>query len=127
MSCSTPLQGTEMLKVCSSVICSTAPARVLTGVLIGCESLQVPVFEMGVDAKPAEIARQGLAKARAEDYDAVIVDTAGRLQVCASFPLRSHFITQLAKIPKNRLHILMYILSSNMQGCSQWCAPEGIY
>ena len=49
--------------------------------------LQVPVFEMGVDAKPAEIARQGLAKARAEDYDAVIVDTAGRLQVCASPPL----------------------------------------
>ncbi len=50
--------------------------------------LQVPVFEMGVDAKPAEIARQGLAKARAEDYDAVIVDTAGRLQVC-SVPLVS--------------------------------------
>ena len=36
---------------------------------------------MGVDEKPAEIAKQGLAKARAEDYDAVIVDTAGRLQV----------------------------------------------
>ncbi len=46
--------------------------------------LQVPVFEMGVDAKPAEIARQGLAKARAEDYDAVIVDTAGRLQVSSA-------------------------------------------
>ena len=43
--------------------------------------VQVPVFEMGVDAKPAEIATRGLAKARAEDFDAVIVDTAGRLQV----------------------------------------------
>ncbi len=42
---------------------------------------QVPVFEMGTDAKPAEIARRGLAKARAEDFDAIIVDTAGRLQV----------------------------------------------
>ena len=48
------------------------------------------MFEMGVDAKPAEIARQGLAKARAEDYDAVIVDTAGRLQVCASPPELLH-------------------------------------
>lgn len=42
---------------------------------------QVPVFELGTDVKPAEIARQGLAKARAEDFDAIIVDTAGRLQV----------------------------------------------
>lgn len=41
----------------------------------------MPVFEMGTDVKPAEIARQGLAKARAEDFDAIIVDTAGRLQV----------------------------------------------
>ena len=46
--------------------------------------LQVPVFEIGVDAKPAEIAKQGLAKARAEGYDAIIVDTAGRLQVCGA-------------------------------------------
>ena len=45
------------------------------------ERISVPVFEMGTDAKPADIARSGLAKARAEDYDAVIVDTAGRLQV----------------------------------------------
>ena len=44
------------------------------------------MFEMGVDEKPAEIAKQGLAKARAEDYDAVIVDTAGRLQVNACLP-----------------------------------------
>lgn len=39
------------------------------------------MFELGTDAKPAEIAKQGLAKARAEDFDAIIVDTAGRLQV----------------------------------------------
>ena len=46
-----------------------------------CLEAQVPVFELGTDVKPAEIARQGLAKARAEDFDAIIVDTAGRLQV----------------------------------------------
>ncbi|CAL5228389.1 g11512 [Coccomyxa viridis] len=56
------------------------PAAIDQLVKLG-ERIQVPVFEMGVDAKPAEIARQGLAKARAEDYDAVIVDTAGRLQI----------------------------------------------
>jgi signal recognition particle GTPase len=35
---------------------------------------------MGTNAKPADIAKKGLEKAKAEDFDAVIVDTAGRLQ-----------------------------------------------
>lgn len=43
-------------------------------------SVQVPVFELGTGVKPAEIAKRGLEKARQEDFDAVIVDTAGRLQ-----------------------------------------------
>lgn len=41
----------------------------------------VEVFDMGSDAKPVEIAANGLEKARKEDFDTVIVDTAGRLQV----------------------------------------------
>jgi signal recognition particle subunit SRP54 len=41
----------------------------------------VPVFEMGTAVSPVEIARQGIAKAKAEGIDVVIVDTAGRLQV----------------------------------------------
>lgn len=41
----------------------------------------VTVFDLGTDARPVDIARQGLEKAKAEDFDAVIVDTAGRLQV----------------------------------------------
>ena len=56
------------------------PAAIEQLVKVG-ERISVPVFEMGTAAKPADIARCGLAKARAEDYDAVIVDTAGRLQV----------------------------------------------
>ena len=45
------------------------------------EQIDVPVFEMGTDADPVEIARQGVAKARELGVDTVIVDTAGRLQV----------------------------------------------
>ena len=41
----------------------------------------VEVFDMGCNAKPLEIASQGLEKARKEDFDTIIVDTAGRLQV----------------------------------------------
>lgn len=71
---------------------------------------QVPVFEMGTDAKPAEIARMGLAKARAEDFDAIIVDTAGRLQVLMS-PNRAlvtlccmaHCITHLIVLQSYRI------------------------
>jgi signal recognition particle subunit SRP54 len=39
------------------------------------------VFEMGTDANPVEIARQGIAQAREMGVDTVIVDTAGRLQI----------------------------------------------
>ena len=45
------------------------------------KQINVPVFEMGADADPVEIARQGLAKARELGVDTVIVDTAGRLQI----------------------------------------------
>eukprot|EP00877_Chromochloris_zofingiensis_P011891 jgi/Chrzof1/6956/Cz02g05130.t1_CPSRP54A[v5.2] len=43
--------------------------------------IDVPVFEMGTDVSPVEIARRGIEKAIAEGVDAVIVDTAGRLQI----------------------------------------------
>ncbi len=45
------------------------------------KQIDVPVFEMGTDANPIEIARQGIAKARELGVDTVIVDTAGRLQI----------------------------------------------
>lgn len=43
--------------------------------------IEVPVFEMGTDVDPVEIAKQGLAQAKADHNDYVIVDTAGRLQI----------------------------------------------
>ncbi|MGK7899430.1 MAG: signal recognition particle protein [Xenococcus sp. (in: cyanobacteria)] len=45
------------------------------------KQIEVPVFEMGTDADPVEIARQGVAKAQEMAVDTVIVDTAGRLQI----------------------------------------------
>ena len=47
--------------------------------------MDVHVFEMRNQVKPAEIARQGLAEAKKKSVDVVIVDTAGRLQVGSIF------------------------------------------
>ncbi|MBM6411954.1 signal recognition particle protein, partial [Lacticaseibacillus paracasei] len=43
--------------------------------------LNVPVFEMGTDTDPVEIVRQGLATAKENKNDYVLIDTAGRLQI----------------------------------------------
>jgi signal recognition particle subunit SRP54 len=45
------------------------------------KQINVPVFEMGTDADPVEIAKQGIAKGKELGVDTVIVDTAGRLQI----------------------------------------------
>jgi signal recognition particle subunit SRP54 len=45
------------------------------------KQIDVPVFELGKDANPVEIARQGVEKAREEGINTVIIDTAGRLQI----------------------------------------------
>ena len=45
------------------------------------QQIDIPVFELGTDADPVEIARQGLAKAKELEVDTVIIDTAGRLQI----------------------------------------------
>ena len=45
------------------------------------EQISVPVFDMGTEASPPDVAAKGLAKAAAEGIDVVIVDTAGRLQI----------------------------------------------
>ena len=56
------------------------PAAIDQLITLG-KQINVPVFEMGADADPVEIARQGLAKAKELGVDTVIVDTAGRLQI----------------------------------------------
>ncbi len=45
------------------------------------QAINVPVFEMGTQANPVDIAKAGVAHAKKIKADAVIIDTAGRLQV----------------------------------------------
>jgi signal recognition particle subunit SRP54 len=54
------------------------PAAVDQLITLG-KQIDVPVFDMGTDANPVEIARQGIAQAKEAGVDTVIVDTAGRL------------------------------------------------
>lgn len=44
------------------------------------ERAGVPVYDQGKDASPVDVARKGVTKGRDEGFDAVIIDTAGRLQ-----------------------------------------------
>ena len=45
------------------------------------QQINVPVFDMGTEQPAVEIVRQGLAQARENRNDYVIIDTAGRLQI----------------------------------------------
>lgn len=56
------------------------PAAIDQLVTLG-KQINVPVFELGSDANPVEIARQGVEKAKADGINTVIIDTAGRLQI----------------------------------------------
>lgn len=56
------------------------PAAIDQLVTLG-KQIDVPVFELGTDVDPVEIARLGVERAKAEGIDTVIIDTAGRLQI----------------------------------------------
>lgn len=43
--------------------------------------LNIPVFEMGTNTNPVEIAKKAVAHAKSMQFDVVIIDTAGRLHV----------------------------------------------
>ncbi|MEG4444056.1 signal recognition particle protein [Microcoleus sp. AT9_B5] len=45
------------------------------------KQIDVPVFELGADTDPVEIARQGIEHGKQIGIDTIIVDTAGRLQI----------------------------------------------
>jgi signal recognition particle subunit SRP54 len=69
------------------------PAAIDQLVTLG-KQIDVPVFELGSDADPVEIARQGVERGRAEGIDTVIIDTAGRLQI------DQDMMAELARIKK---------------------------
>lgn len=56
------------------------PAAIDQLITLG-KQIGVPVFDMGSDANPVDIARQGVEKAKADGINTVIIDTAGRLQI----------------------------------------------
>ena len=73
-------QGRKALLVAADVYRPAAIEQLKTlGAQIGVE-----VFSLGTDAKPEDIAAAGIAKAREEGFDTVLVDTAGRLQIDTS-------------------------------------------
>lgn len=56
------------------------PAAIDQLITLG-QQIDVPVFELGIEADPVEIARAGVEKAKELGVDTVIIDTAGRLQI----------------------------------------------
>ena len=48
---------------------------------ISAEKVNVPVFEMGTDVQPPQIAEEALEYARKNGYNVLLLDTAGRLQI----------------------------------------------
>uniref|UniRef100_B8HVM2 Signal recognition particle protein n=1 Tax=Cyanothece sp. (strain PCC 7425 / ATCC 29141) TaxID=395961 RepID=B8HVM2_CYAP4 len=56
------------------------PAAIDQLVTLG-KQIDVPVFQLGTEVNPVEIARQGVEHGRSLNVDTVIVDTAGRLQI----------------------------------------------
>jgi signal recognition particle subunit SRP54 len=59
-----------------------------------CESIEIPVFTMPGESNPISVADQALRKAKAEQFDVLIIDTAGRLHIDAEL------MDQLAQIKK---------------------------
>jgi len=61
------------------------------------KQLTLPVFSLGTDVSPVEIARQALAEAEKEHHDVVIIDTAGRLHVDENLMQELKDIRELSK------------------------------
>jgi signal recognition particle subunit SRP54 len=70
-------QGRKALLVAADVYRPAAIEQLRT---LG-QQIGVEVFSLGADAKTEDIAAAGIEKAKAEGFDTVLVDTAGRLQI----------------------------------------------
>jgi len=69
-----PTRNRKVLLVAADVY---RPAAISQLEILG-KSVGVDVFSMGTDADPVDIAIEAVKKAKAEGYDTVLVDTAGR-------------------------------------------------
>lgn len=70
------------------------PAAIDQLVTLG-QQIEVPVFQLGTEVDPVEIARQGIERAKETGVDTVIIDTAGRLQI------DREMMAELARIKEN--------------------------
>ncbi|CAM3436255.1 MULTISPECIES: signal recognition particle protein [Saccharibacillus] len=70
-------QGSRPLMVAGDIY---RPAAIKQLQVLG-EQLNVPVFSLGDQVSPVEIARKGLQEAKDKGHDYVIIDTAGRLHI----------------------------------------------
>jgi len=67
--------------------------------------IEVPVFSMGTDVDPVEIAKAGIQDARRQGCDVVIIDTAGRLHVDA--PLMDELARIQRSVPADELLLVV--------------------
>lgn len=63
------------------VACDIYRPAAITQLQVLGKNIDAPVFSLGTEASPVEIARQGVKQAEEEHLDVVIIDTAGRLHV----------------------------------------------
>ena len=70
-------QGKNPIMVACDVYCPAADKQLQ---VLG-NQLDIPVFEMGTDTNPVEIAKKAISHAKSMQHDVVIIDTAGRLHI----------------------------------------------
>ncbi|MHC1750436.1 MAG: signal recognition particle protein [Cellulosilyticaceae bacterium] len=56
------------------------PAAIEQLTIVG-KQVNVPVFSLGIDHNPVDIAKAGIAYAKENNFDVVLIDTAGRLHI----------------------------------------------
>ncbi|MBD3109471.1 signal recognition particle protein [Bacillus sp. AGMB 02131] len=61
------------------------------------KQLDMPVFSLGDQVSPVEIAKQAIAKAKEEHYDYVLIDTAGRLHIDEALMTELEDVKEVAK------------------------------
>ncbi len=61
------------------------------------KQLDMPVFSLGDQVSPVEIAKQAIAKAKEEHYDYVLIDTAGRLHIDETLMTELEDVKEVAK------------------------------
>jgi len=86
-------QGKQPLLIACDIY---RPAAIKQLQIVG-KTYNIPVFEMGDKVDPAEIAEKGIAFAKENGNDIVIIDTAGRLHIDEELMQELHRIREIAR------------------------------